>query len=437
MGARTAVSVLCMVALFGAAASSAAGTRRSRDARSRDRGTAGCSLSVAAGGDLQHALDRISEHDEPATLCLGAGEFRLPGFLSIVRDGVHLRGEGHGTVLRLADGRQSPIIVVGDYRDQIPARAVSRVTIERLRIIGGGGGGSEVQPDRPYLTNSAVVIRAGRDIDIRDLDVSACRSACILSEHDSRDVVIERTTISGSTWDGISLNRTSRARLVDNTIRHNTAAGITTEHLEDSVIEGNTIEDNRSHGVYLADSYRNRFVRNRISGNTNAGMFLTCAVRARDPDTVRCWDDSMSQANTFESNLFGANRRGYIVAADAAANCTKPGVVPNVSRGDRFLNNPSIEQPAAYGPCLERAGSGGGHRADGRSSSVERRQSRFSPMWDRVAGSDRAMVVPTPAGRPPVAAGLRAPSLRPAARQPDDPLASNGVGARSQAAPSD
>jgi parallel beta-helix repeat protein len=357
MGAKTAVSVLCLVGLLGAAASSASATQRSLGARSSDTDADGCTLRIAAGRNLQHALDRIPEGDKPATLCLGAGEFRLPGFLSIARDGVRLRGEGHSTVLRLADHSQSPIIVIGDYRHQIPGRAVSSVAIEHLRIIGGGGGGSEVQRDHPYLTNSALVIRSGRDIAVRDLDVSACRSACILTEHDTRDVAIERTTISGSTWDGISLNRTSRARLVGNTIRDNTAAGITTEHLEDSVIERNTIDNNRSQGVYLSDSYRNRFVRNRFSGNTNAGVFLTCAVRSRDPGSVRCWDDSMSQANTFERNVFVANRLGYIVAPDAAANCAKTGVVPNVSRGDQFLQNPSIEQPpATHGRWLERAG---------------------------------------------------------------------------------
>ena len=308
---------------------------------------------IPAGHALQHALDRLSANDRPATLCLGAGEFRLPGFVSIGRDGVRLRGEGNSTVLRLADGSQSPIVVVGDYRHQTPARAVASVTIERLRIIGGGGGGSEVQPERPYLTNSSLVIRSGPHIRLRDLDVSGCRSACILTEHDSRDVTIERCTISGSTWDGISLNRTSRVRLVRNIIRDNTAAGITAEHLEDSVVERNTLSDNRSHGVYLADSYRNRFVENLFSANTNAGVFLTCALRDRYPGPVRCWDDSMSQANTFEGNLFVDNRLGYIVAADAAANCTKAGVMPNVSRGDRFLTGPSIEQRSAtYGRCL-------------------------------------------------------------------------------------
>jgi parallel beta-helix repeat protein len=223
-----------------------------------------------------------------------------------------------------------------------------------MRLIGNGGIAQECDRNHPYLTNSAVVVRAGRAITLRELDVSACRSACILTEHDTRDVVIERDTISGSTWDGVSLNRTARARMVGNTIRDNIAAGITTEHLEDSVIEHNVVADNRTHGIYLADSYRNVVDGNRFAGNVDAGVFLTCAVRDRDPAPVRCWDASMSQANRFKGNEFVGNRRAFVVAADAAADCRAPGFVPNVSRHDRFPGGAAIDgRTERFGRCLE------------------------------------------------------------------------------------
>jgi parallel beta-helix repeat protein len=315
----------------------------------------GCTVTVAPGDDVQEAVDRATRDAGPVTVCLGAGEFRLRRFVSIERDGVRLRGEGPSSLVRLDDGVESPLFVVGDHRTRVPARSVSNVTIERLRLVGNGGHGSELYPDHAYLTNSALVIRAGRNVTIRDVDVSRCRSACILTEHDTRDVTIERCTIAAATWDGVALNRTARLRLLGNTIRANTAAGVTAEHLVDSVVEDNTISGNGSHGVYLADSYRNTFARNRLGGNTNAGVFLTCSVRYRDPGPVLCWENSMSLANVFEANEFARNRLGYQVAADAAANCTHAGAVPNVSRGDRFVENAVIEEkPAVYGHCLLR-----------------------------------------------------------------------------------
>jgi parallel beta-helix repeat protein len=266
-----------------------------------------CTVTASPGEDVQQALDRGTARRR--VVCLGAGEFKLRRFLSITRDGTVLRGEGASTVLKLEEGTQSPVIVLGDWEDETPRRATSNVTIERLRIVGGGKDGDEAFPGRSYLTNSAIVVRAGRDVSIRDVSITACRSACILTERDTRRLTIEHDDVSGSIWDGIALNRTSRARLVGNTIHDNTAAGISTEHLEDSLIENNVVRDNRTHGLYLSDSYRNTFAGNRFTGNVLSGVFLTCAVRFRDPPP-RCWPASMSAGNVFERDQFVGNRIG-------------------------------------------------------------------------------------------------------------------------------
>jgi parallel beta-helix repeat protein len=314
-----------------------------------------CTLTLPPRTDLEKAIERLPAQGAPVTVCLTAGEFRLRRFLSIRRNDFRLRGRGASTVLRLDEGVNSPVIVVGDYAHRVPSAVVRNVTIENLRVVGSGRVGSEFDGRHPYLTNSAVVVRAGRRVEIRGLDVSACRSACILTEHGSDDITIADNTVSGSVWDGISLNRTSRARVLGNRVRGNTGAGITTEHLEDSVVEANTVSDNLTHGVYLSDSYRNTFIDNRFTGNVLSGVFLTCAVRSHDP--VLCWDDSMSRGNTFEGNEFVGNRVGYMVAADTAANCTRPGFEANVSSDDRFVPNRNEEPDwATYGRCLSYRG---------------------------------------------------------------------------------
>lgn len=314
-------------------------------------GAAPCDVKVEPGHDVQAAIDDLAGS---GTVCLAAGDFRLPGPLTITRDGVTLRGAGPSTTLRLADGVQTPVVIVGDHRRQVPERPTADATLEDLRVVGAGAGGTEFHAAFPYLSNSAVVVRAGVRTTLRDLEISGCRSACVVTEHDTRDLVIEGCRITESTWDGIALNRTTGARITDNTIASNTAAGITAEHLEDSVVARNVVRDNHAHGVYLSDSYRNRFRDNAFEGNTNAGIFLTCAVRIHDPGRVRCWDRSMSAGNTFEGDVFARNRRTFIVAADAAADCRAPGFVPNVARGERYEGGPHVdEDPARFGPCLD------------------------------------------------------------------------------------
>jgi parallel beta-helix repeat protein len=311
-----------------------------------------CDVAVEPGGDVQRAVDTVSGR---RVVCLRAGEFRLRRFVAIVRDGIVLRGAGDATVLTLEPGTESPVVVVGDWERRVPRRKTADVAIEDLRIVGGGRDGGETLPGHPYLTNSAVVVRAGRNVAIRRTAIAGCRSACVLTEHDTRGIVIEDDDVGGSVWDGIALNRTSRARIVRNRIHDDTASGISTEHLERSVVADNVVAANRTHGVYLSDSYRNTFVGNRVVDNVLSGVFVTCAVRYRGR-VVRCWRDSMSAGNAFERNRFVGNRVAYMVGADPSSTCARPGFVANVSRGDVFARNPRADPHAtAFGRCLVRA----------------------------------------------------------------------------------
>jgi parallel beta-helix repeat protein len=311
-----------------------------------------CTVTLPAGADVQRAVDRLPADGRAVTVCLGPGTFRLRRFLALRRDRLTVRGAGRATVLRLADGAGTPVVVIGDHARRVPRRPVSGVALEDLRITGGGARGREHCRALPYLTNSAVVVRAVRRVALRRLAVTRCRSACILTEHDSRHVTIEDADVGDAMWDGISLNRTAKARITGNRIHDNHAAGITIEHLEDSLIADNVVVRNRTHGIYLSDAYGNRIRGNRLEDNVLSGIYVTCAVRDRQPP-VLCWPDSMSAGNAFEANRFAGNRVAFMVGADRAANCTRPGFVANRSRGDVVTGGPREDaNPPGYGACV-------------------------------------------------------------------------------------
>ncbi|WP_051362330.1 right-handed parallel beta-helix repeat-containing protein [Solimonas soli] len=315
---------------------------------------AACDVTVPRGGDIAAAIAALPDDGHARTVCLGAGDYLLRRFVPILRDGVHLRGSGAATVLRMQDGVAQPLIVIGDWRDEAPAQPVRDVSIEHLKLVGARAD-HEFMPEHPYLSNSAIVVRRGENIALQDLELDACRSACILTERDTRGVRIERNRILGAVWDGVSFNRSAQVTVRDNEIRGNSAAGITAEHLEDSEIRGNTIAGNGSHGLYLSDSLRNRVVANRIENNRHAAVFLTCAVRFRDPQPVLCWDNSMSQGNVFEDNRLARNEHGYDIGADRAANCKLPQWQPNVWRDNRSDAPNRDPRPEQFGLCT-RAG---------------------------------------------------------------------------------
>src|SRR5262249_46731211 len=100
-----------------------------------------CTVTLSPGDDLQRAVERT------AVVCLRPGEFALQRFLAITRDGRVVRGAGPSTVLRLEKGTQSPVVVIGDPDRPVPRRPTAHVTIENLRVVGGGPDGPEALAD--------------------------------------------------------------------------------------------------------------------------------------------------------------------------------------------------------------------------------------------------------------------------------------------------
>ncbi|MGC3964580.1 MAG: right-handed parallel beta-helix repeat-containing protein [Rhodocyclaceae bacterium] len=309
-----------------------------------------CTVNVAVGGDIQAAIDGLPTDGSRAVVCLSRGEYRVQRFVAIERDNTTLRGEGVETIVRLAPGVQSSVLLVGDYRQAQPSRVTRNVIVERMLLEGNGDQGGEFDPQYAYLTNSGVTVRSGQDIIIRDLTVNNCRSAGILTEYSSANVLIQGNTVYGSIWDGISLNRALRTQVTGNTLAGNHAAGITTENLQDSEIRDNVMRNNGSHGIYFADAYRNEVSGNTFLHNGGSGVFITCSIRTRDP--VRCWDNSMSSNNRFQSNTFAGNQYGYSVAPDDAANCKPADVRANASLSDAFRDENHEPSWDRYGRCL-------------------------------------------------------------------------------------
>jgi len=309
-----------------------------------------CTRTAVPGDDLQAAIDGLPAQRR-ATLCLQSGHYELAGLLAIRRDGITLRGTGTDTVLQLRDGVQQPLLVIGDYANEVPSAPIRNVVVENLHLIGNHAA-HEFMPEHPYLSNSAVVVRGGHDVDLRQIVVERCRSACLLSERDTQGLAITDSDVSGATWDGVSFNRSSHVTMSGNHVHDNAAAGITTEHLEDSDIRDNVFERNGSQGLYLSDSRDNRFVGNRFVGNTRAGVFLTCSIRYRTPE-VLCWDNSMSQDNVFEHNVFEGSPYTFTIGVDRAADCKAADFKPNLWRDNQADASGFNPPKDVYGTCVD------------------------------------------------------------------------------------
>lgn len=314
---------------------------------------AACTARAGPKDNLQGVINALPADGSHAVLCLAAGDYQLQGLLWILRDNTTVRGVGPRTALHMRDGVQQPLLVVGDYLNQVPDRTITNVTISDLSLVGGQAD-NEFMPERPYLSNSGVVVRKGYRVRLTRLKASGCRSACLLTEQHSDAITIDHNDVFGAVWDGVSFNSTSNVVMFDNHVHDNIAAGITAEHLIDSEIRNNVLANNGSQGVYLSDSARNLFIGNTFTGNRGAGVFLTCAIRFRNADgSTQCWDNSMSQDNVFENNHFDKDPFTYTIGVDKAANCKSAGFKPNVWKASNRASASGVDiDPQRYGYCV-------------------------------------------------------------------------------------
>ena len=313
-----------------------------------------CTARALPKDNLQHAIDQLPSDHSPAVLCLGRGVYALDQFLHIDRDHIHIRGQGLSTIIKFKQNIQQPLIVVGDYANQQPSHAIQDIAIEQMQLLGTTQVEHEFMPERPYLSNSLVVIRYGKNIRLAKLQAAHCRSACLLSEFNSSDITLADNDVSDASWDGVSFNRSEKIQLIHNRLHNNQAAGMTTEHLVDSNIRDNIIEHNGSQGIYLSDSRHNHIVDNTITGNKISGILFACSIRYRTPE-ILCWDNSVSQNNVIENNRFKDNPHAYTIGVDRAANCKPPDFSKNLwkhNQSDTPGLNPPNEQ---YGECVVNA----------------------------------------------------------------------------------
>ena len=311
-----------------------------------------CTANITPKDNIQHALDTLPAHQNPAVLCFAKGKYLVSSFIHIDHNNVILRGKGPSTILQLQPKLEQPLIVVGDFQHQEPAQAISGIGIENMHLIGDKSVEHEFMPEHPYLSNSVIVVRNGHNIRMEGLNVEQCRSACLLSEYDSSDILIKNNDVAEAAWDGVSFNRSGKISLIHNTIHDNAAAGITTEHLVDSFITDNTISNNKSSGIYLSDSTNNRITNNLIKNNTISGILFTCAIRQRTPE-VLCWDNSVSQNNRVENNRFVGNPHSYTLGVDRAARCNYPGFIKNFWRYNRSDSTGLFPPVQEYGVCVD------------------------------------------------------------------------------------
>jgi len=210
-----------------------------------------------------------------------AGTFICTTPIVIDRDNVDLRGQGSATVLRLADGANSPVLVLGQTI-MYPTMARTNIRVSDLTIDGNREnqtvecwGGPCDTGGLTYIRNNGITLRGVSDVLVERVTVTRARSGGLVSEKGSRRVTVHDLASFDNYFDGLAAYETEDSIFSQLQIYDNAYAGISLDiRFNNNIISDAVITGNGRQGIFMRDSRDNLFQGIQIRNSGEQGVFL-------------------------------------------------------------------------------------------------------------------------------------------------------------------
>ncbi len=283
--------------------------------------------------EIQQALDRLPT---------GGGEVRLGPHVYTIsqpvvlqQDGQSLRGSGPETLLRLADGANCPVVILGQSAIR-PVRAVKRLSLSDLAIDGNRLGQQqelwETTPVGYQICNDGVIVRTVADSAVERVVAAHCRSGGLVVTLDCRRVRLSMVTAFDNQFDGLACTNSAECSFSHLNLHDNLAAGISLDFsLNHNEFSDARLTHNRV-GLFMRDSHDNIFRKLVIRQSLEHGIFMAQSVQQK-PGGWQLVPHTECLRNSF-IDLEISDSGGPAFRVNDAT-CT-----PNLISGVRFHNNP-------------------------------------------------------------------------------------------------
>ncbi len=280
---------------------------------------------------------------EGGVVVLGPALFPVSKAIVIDRGGVDLRGIGPETILRLTDGAECSVIVVGSTETPV-ARITRNVSVAYLVIDGNRGaqkfecgGGLCDTGGATFIRNNGITVRGAEDIRLENLETHNCRSGGVVLEKHCRRVNITGLESYNNEYDGLAAYETEDCVFTQLRLHTNRSAGLSVDwEFNRNVVCDSTFTRNGSQGVFMRDSNESVFRNLYLRDNGEQGLFV---------GETREIADSASQRNRFDRLTITGNKTEGIRVNDAS--CTG-----NVISGSRVAGNTRENVSLAAGGLL-------------------------------------------------------------------------------------
>jgi parallel beta-helix repeat protein len=271
---------------------------------------------------------------------LGPTLFPVSEAIVIDRDGVELRGMGHETILRLTDGANSSVIVIGSTATPV-ARIVRGIAVGHLVIDGNRGaqqfeccGGPCDSGGLSFIRNNGVTVRGAEDVLLSNLATHNCRSGGVVLEKVCRRIHVVDLESYNNEFDGLACYETEDSVFDQLQLHENRSAGLSIDwKFNRNLVIDSTFTRNGSQGIFMRDSNVNTFRNLYLRDNGEQGLFV---AETREIPGSAC------RENRFERMTITGNKTQGIRVNDAS--CTD-NVIADSRIAGNTLENVSLAEP--------------------------------------------------------------------------------------------
>ncbi|MGA9776641.1 MAG: NosD domain-containing protein [Verrucomicrobiia bacterium] len=240
----------------------------------------------ATGMQIQRALDLLPESG--GEVVLPAGVFTIYQPIVLRRDHQTLRGAGKETILRLADGANCPVIIMGEPVNN-PQHTIRYLCVNNLFIDGNRshqqrelwrlfGEGSQIR-------NNGITVQNVTDSVVEHVTCARCRSGGLVTTRGVRRLTVRDLTAFDNEFDGLACYHTEDSLFTELDLHDNPGAGISLDLAFNNNTISNALLVANDLGIFMRASRGNKFYNISIQDSRHYGVFMAHAER----QTVRGW----------------------------------------------------------------------------------------------------------------------------------------------------
>jgi hypothetical protein len=229
----------------------------------------------ATGAEIQQVLDGLPA--DGGEVVLPAGTFAVSQPIVLRRDLQTLRGSGAATILRLADGANCPVIILGEPINN-PRHTVKNLRVSSLFIDGNRqrqqrerwqtfGEGSEIR-------NNGITVQNVSNSVVEHVTCARCRSGGLVTTRGVRWLTVRDLTAFDNEFDGLACYQTTDCLFTKLQLHDNPGAGISLDLAFNHNVISNAVLTANNLGIFMRTSCHNQFHDISIFNSRHYGVFM-------------------------------------------------------------------------------------------------------------------------------------------------------------------